>query len=302
MKTKEQEMAERNRVLMVRTGSKLYGTDTPESDEDRVAIFMPNEEYILGFQKCEIIDHRKEGIDFSEYSFLKYVKLAMECNPNILESLFVKGENILSIGDIGCNLLAARGLFPSRDLIVQKFKGYAFSQKHKMTMKKENYDELVFFLEHYLNVDDEHLKQKMGEAFPLSGGYREIGDLKLQDNWTLAKCKKIITARLDRVGNRTKGQAGKYDPKFAMNLIRLLFEAVGFLKNGAIEFPFKESELRILKQIRAGEWQLKDILEYSQQLENKIDEAALTTKLPAHPRFDEIQEFTMRIMRKWLNL
>jgi len=44
-----------------------------------------------------------------------------------------------------------------------------------------------------------------------------------------------------------------------------------------------------------------DIADRIKQLEKEIDEAAVTTKLPAHPRFDEIQDFTMKIMREWLS-
>ena len=44
--------AEENRILEVRVGSHLFGTDTPESDLDLFGVFMPWDENLFGFQRC----------------------------------------------------------------------------------------------------------------------------------------------------------------------------------------------------------------------------------------------------------
>ena len=48
--------AESNRILEIRSGSHLYGTNTPESDEDFVGIFMPPKEYVYGLKSVEEVD------------------------------------------------------------------------------------------------------------------------------------------------------------------------------------------------------------------------------------------------------
>lgn len=47
------EIANKNKILEIRVGSHLFGTDTPDSDLDLFGIFMPSEELVYGFQHCE---------------------------------------------------------------------------------------------------------------------------------------------------------------------------------------------------------------------------------------------------------
>jgi hypothetical protein len=46
-------MADRNKIFEIRVGSHLFGTSTPESDEDYFGVFMPGPELLYGFQRCE---------------------------------------------------------------------------------------------------------------------------------------------------------------------------------------------------------------------------------------------------------
>jgi len=304
---KQEEMAERNRILLLQTGSKLYGTDTAESDDDKVAIFLPDIEYVFGFQKCEMVQTCSKDVDFVQYEFRKFVKLAMECNPNVIELLFCADKNILWKNEFGNDLLDVRHLFPFRDGIVNRFKGYAFSRKHKMTVKKEHYDDLLRWIEKLETYKDNYLFDlKMGDVFkrmiPEKNNFIKAGDIKLQSNWTLKKSYKIIKSRIERVGNRTKSQGVAYDGKFAMHLIRLLHEAFLFLRDGYIEFPFNGDELKTLKEIRNGEWELDGILSLSEKMEKRIDFLIGTTKLPVRQKFDEIQKFTVKMMKKWMKI
>ena len=73
------------------TGSRLYGTSTPESDTDIRGVFIPPEEYYLGFlNKVEQVEDKVSDVTHWELS--KYLKLALDNNPNILELLFVPKE------------------------------------------------------------------------------------------------------------------------------------------------------------------------------------------------------------------
>ena len=71
-------------------GSFLYGTNTPESHIDERGVFIPSEEYILGFAKrIEQIEKQKEGEDSVYTELRKFLDLASKNNPNIIEYLFV---------------------------------------------------------------------------------------------------------------------------------------------------------------------------------------------------------------------
>ena len=89
-----------NRILELKVGSHLYGTSTPESDIDFCGVFVAPKELYLGLQRVEEVDlsiiskkengrNDKDAIDRKFYELRKYIKLAAENNPNIIEQLFV---------------------------------------------------------------------------------------------------------------------------------------------------------------------------------------------------------------------
>lgn len=143
---KERDMAEKNLILKVQTGSHLYGTNTPDSDRDYIGIFIPNKEYVLGLERCEQVEfntnpsssgkkNTKKDVDCILYSLSKFIHLAIQNNPNILEVLFTPQKNIIHINEYGRRLLQAAPFFVSRR-IEHTFLGYAHSQRYKLENKK----------------------------------------------------------------------------------------------------------------------------------------------------------------------
>jgi uncharacterized protein len=138
----EKEMAGRNMIIKVASGSHLYGTNTPESDLDYLGIFIPEEKYILGLSSIEQVDlsiidkaqsgkNTKKAIDFVVYELRKFVNLALQNNPNILEILCVKPESTEYITEYGITLLELRDKIVSQ-LLIDRFYKYSLSQKKKM--------------------------------------------------------------------------------------------------------------------------------------------------------------------------
>ena len=81
-------------LLKIKTGSHLYGTVTPQSDEDFVGIFIPNAEDLLGIHRVEEFDlstkksnetrrNNENDVDTTYYSIQKYIRLLLQNNPNI---------------------------------------------------------------------------------------------------------------------------------------------------------------------------------------------------------------------------
>ena len=140
--TKEQEMAKRNLIFKAMVGSKLYGTDTKKSDRDYVGIFIPDKEYILGLKRCEQVEFRtnpsssghrnsKDDIDMTLYSLPKFIKLASENNPNIVELFFIDDKHIMECTSYGKRLIESFPFFISKKA-KHKFSGYAHSQRQKI--------------------------------------------------------------------------------------------------------------------------------------------------------------------------
>lgn len=138
---KEKEMAERNLIYKIRSGSGLYGTVTEKSDEDYVGIFIPDKDYVVGVFRCEqvILNEKLSGgsrnekgdTDFTIYSLPKFFKLARDNNPNIVEIFFANHTATIFCNKFGKKLRENYPLFLSKKAY-HTFKGYAYSQRHKM--------------------------------------------------------------------------------------------------------------------------------------------------------------------------
>jgi predicted nucleotidyltransferase len=143
----EQKMALENLIYKIRIGSVMYGTDIETSDEDFGGIFIPNKEYVLGIKKCEqVISSQKSSksrrnmkgdIDYTIYSLPKIMALLGANNPNIIEFLYAPKQCIIWKDQFAQDLLDNKGIFLSKKAY-HTFKGYAYAQRHKLEIKKEN--------------------------------------------------------------------------------------------------------------------------------------------------------------------
>lgn len=133
-------------ILLTRTGSHAYGTNTPESDEDYRGVCIPPPEYYLGLKSINeyntsggknFVTNGPEDIDITVTHINKFVRDALNGVPNNLDILFCRDEDIIYIDDFGKELRAMKKNFLSKAL-KHKFCGYAHAQKHKLIIKKGN--------------------------------------------------------------------------------------------------------------------------------------------------------------------
>ena len=138
-------------------GSVAYGVSSDTSDRDIYGFCIPPRELLFphlageipGFgtpaprfeqlQQHHIIDPSAMGgqgceYDLNIFSIVKYFQLAMDNNPNILDSLFTPDSVVLHLTEIGRHVRDNRRLFLHKGAW-HKFKGYAYSQLHKMDIK-----------------------------------------------------------------------------------------------------------------------------------------------------------------------
>ena len=332
MSNELQVKAEQNKILEIVSGSHLYGTNTPQSDEDYVGVFMPPEEYVFGLKSVQEIDvgikskdkdgkNNTDAVDRKLYEFRKFISLALGNNPNILELLFVNDTNIKYINPIGYKLLAKRHFFPSK-LAAKKFVGYAHSQKHKMIIRRDNFNELRAGYRIMENIEDkltmgqlfDRYQAELDEAYknPLAilpeeniffkketGMHIHCGDICFEPGVYVKKARRMLKERLDKATNRSELVLKYgYDTKFASHLIRLLHEGLDLLNNGELIFPLPRA-YEIL-DIKNGKWDIKDVIKYADELEAKLDDTLKTTKLPATPYYKEIENFTIETMKQHL--
>lgn len=132
-------------------GSESYGVSSGDSDRDIYGVCFPPLTTVFPHLGGEIFgfgsqikrfetwqEHHIAALDFvwdfQIYSIVKYFQLAMENNPNILDSLFTPRRCVLSTTQVG-ELIRER----RRDFLHKgswhKLKGYAYSQLHKIKTK-----------------------------------------------------------------------------------------------------------------------------------------------------------------------
>lgn len=313
------DIANKNKILEMKTGSHLYGTSRPESDEDFVGIFIANENCYLGLTTVEEVDlsivsklkngkNDSNAIDRKLYELKKFVKLAMDNNPNILEMLFPSESSKAFVNEYGNLLLENAHLFPWKN-VKQKFLGYAYSQRHKMQIKVENLDVLKASFDFFSK------EKEKGNAVRLIAEYRDnkellsagvkfyehnfsVGDQSFNPKIFVKDILDRIQKRLDKAGHRTEIiEKYQYDTKFGMHLIRLMYEGLALLQTGKLVFPLPQASL--LLDIRYGKYAMEEVIKLSEILEAQVVEAEKHSPLPIKPRYEEIEKLLIHIVKKF---
>lgn len=132
-------------------GSVAYGVSSDTSDMDVYGICLPPKDLVFPHLAGEIPgfgqqlkrfeqwqEHHVQAVektwDFQVFGIVKFFQLAMENNPNIIDSIFTPRRCVLSSTAVGEMIRDSRTLFLHRGAW-HKFKGYAYSQMNKIRTK-----------------------------------------------------------------------------------------------------------------------------------------------------------------------
>lgn len=119
---------ERRIILEAVMGSKAYGLDTPESDEDLRSVYVAPTRQVLSLAKPkDTIQKNDPDVVIQEVE--KFISLALANNPTILEMLFIPEYRVLT--DEGQLLVNHRAAFLSQR-VRKTFGGYAIAQVKRL--------------------------------------------------------------------------------------------------------------------------------------------------------------------------
>ncbi len=311
-------------ILKNISGSQLYGTNTPNSDQDYNGIFIPAEQYIFGLlrlteesedgtviKKDKNNKNTKESVDIKLFEIRKFINLAIKCNPNILEMLFLNDESIIESSQEYETIRKNYDKFLSKELIYKKFGEYAKTQRYKMMIKLEHYKLYKEFESEYnaLVKQDENYKdelisllieRKLINNLKIKKDSIEFADTHFIKSHTLYKCYKQVRERLSKVTNREELilKYG-YDTKFASHYIRLLLEGIELLETGRLEFPLKYADE--IKKIKSGEYMLNEILKEGENIERKLNTSYENSKISNRADFDFLNNMMIKILKNYYN-
>jgi len=308
-----------NKILEVIHGSQLYGLSTPQSDVDIFGIYLEDKDTIINDyffnseQKGREIDlsdkiklengkNSSDAVDKKFFSLKKYLGRSLNCNPNILELMYVTEENILFENDIAKELKTLRQDMLSKRAFYS-FGSYAKKQAKKGETKASN----LLRLENaeQLITSKTELRECMfyyektewfkGIFEAETHHYKIKGtDFKIVKN---TDCKRAINNIVKIIGSRGHRkkliQDHGVDTKFMSHTLRLLYECEEILLDQYISFPIKgRDEVMAVKQ---GLVPVKDIKRMIELKTKDIETAFERSKLPLSPKTDRIYEFMRRV-------
>lgn len=272
-----------NTAYLTIMGSTAYGVSSDTSDMDVYGFCIPKKDMvfphlsgkILGFDKdlCQFeqwqehhcIDpdalggHGRE-YDFQVFSIVKFFALLMDNNPNIIDSLFTPVNCVLHCTCVGNIVRDNRKMFLHKGAW-HRFKGYAYSQVHKMASKDPR-----------IGGKRRELRDKFG--FDVKYSYHVVrliseveqilteGDLDLQRNneqlkairrgeWTEQQIRDYFTKKekeLETLYVESKLPYGPDVPKIKALLLQCLEEHFGSLDKAIV---VQDRNTDILREIKA---------------------------------------------------
>jgi predicted nucleotidyltransferase len=291
----------RKTIFKLESGSYLYGTNTESSDKDYISVFIPTNYDLLSLQKCEFIDestknssedrrNTSEDIDNHQYSISNYLRLVLQGNPNLTETLFATQPIVLTeefrIFKDNPEKLISRGVYNS-------FTGFAVSQKKKLEYKAQRFNQLSQSLSH---LEDNYATQI---ADPDAGMGEQLASW-LNENLTAYKGGKHTTNSFHKnlplkiIYEKIKKEYEDYgwrshtdtfttlgyDVKFASHAIRLYHEGAALLNNGRLEFPISGKAFDDIMAVKNGKLSLEQFYTLCDEYEELNRKAYEKTILP----------------------
>lgn len=263
-------------------GSVAYGVSSDTSDCDIYGFCLPPKELVFphlagdipgfGAQKPRFDVYQQHHIndpsalggqgrefDVTVFSIVRFFHLAMENNPNIIDSLFTPASCVIHSTQIGERVRENRRIFLHKGAW-HKFKGYAYSQLHKMEIKSPQEGsrraELVEqhgfdskFAYHTVRLLDEVEQILMGGDIDLQRDKERLKAIR-RGEWTAQQVKDFFTQKerdLEAAYQSSTLPHGPDEERIKALLLECLEAHFGSLEK-AVVVPGREREL--LAQIK----------------------------------------------------
>lgn len=271
-------------ILRVLAGSRAYGLDSPTSDHDSRGICIPPKAALLGLETFE--QHQDEKGDQVVFGLTKFVRLALEGNPNLIETLFT--EDILFVNEFGQRLLDNRRLFLSRR-VAERFGHYALSQLRRLENHHRWWAKPP--LEPTLADFGAALNNRGTASFPNKEA--RLAFDRAQKDWT-------HFLRWKRERNTARAELEErygYDTKHAMHLCRLLKMGEEILADGRVLVRRPDADW--LREVRGGHFSYEKLLEWARSREQNLKDLRERSPLPEEPDHEAAERLLMGILEDY---
>jgi predicted nucleotidyltransferase len=282
-------LAEERRIFTCKSGSHAYGLNTATSDEDFRGIFIGLPDNLLGLFPVE---HCEYGGDYMVYELKKFISLAKDCNPNIIELLFMDESDVLFSTPYWEALRQNRELFLTRKA-KWTFTGYATAQLKKIRGHKQ-----------WL-VNPQPVEPPLPAKYIKTKHIEGLGQHDVFDQVAYDQAHKTWKQYHEWKANRNEKRAAleeqfSFDTKHAMHLVRLLRMGREILSGEGVKV--KRDDRDELLSIRNGEWSYEKLIEYTEATMQEIDAIYESSPLPHSADIKRINDLMLSIYRDyWRN-
>jgi len=307
---------EKRTIFLCKHGSVAYGLNTPSSDEDFKGVCVKPAACYFGFtQQFEQFEHmgsKSDGIDKVVYSLDKFTRLAADCNPSIIEVLWVADEDVLFIDEFGERLRSIKNDFLSKKARFT-FSGYMMSQVNRIkTHRKWLIDPPKAppsRKEFGLSETSAISKSELGAFDAVQGkGFDVEVSKDVLTVFTREKQFHAAKTSFDQYQNwlKTRNPARAeleakfgYDTKHGLHVVRLGRMCIEILEGKGV--IVKRPDREELLSIRSGQWSYDQLLEEATKLDNKAEELYATSPLRKEPDRAKLDAVVIDITQRYLS-
>lgn len=282
-----------NLIYLVTHGSRAYGLHRPDSDYDVKGVLVVPNNILFGYttnfeQSINNQDLHNylsmKDVDSTVYGLQKFMKLAADCNPNIIEVLWVDDDDVLFQETAGKLLRKHRDLFISLKA-KYTFSGYAHAQLKRIETHRRW---LLYPPEKAPQRADfglpDHEKLVSNDALGTVNKLEEGGHTFSTDLMEAIKKEKRYATALtqwNQYQNWKKTRNPKraemeakygYDLKHACHLTRLLCMCVEILQGKGVLVNRKKHNGTELRSILNGGWSYDRLIGVAKDLEAEADD------------------------------
>jgi uncharacterized protein len=294
-------------------GSTAYGLARAESDIDLKGVVVGPRSWYLGYTAGP--EQLELSPDHVRFDIRKYVRLAAEANPTLLEMLFTDPEHHRIVTEAGQLLLDHRHAFLSRH-IANRFGGYALSQLKRIKTHRAHLlhppTHAPMRAEFKLPEHTVIPADQLAAAEALLGDERNdviAADVSPNFLELLARERRYKTAKQQwsayQSWLRTRNPARSdleakfgYDTKHAMHLIRLQRMGLEALTTG--ELIVTRPDRDELLGIRDGMWSYDQLEAAADENDQQLRSAATNSPLPMEPDTILLESLCVEIIGRHL--
>ena len=302
-----------NTILRTLHGSRAYGTNVETSDYDYKGVAVaPLDTYVgfaRNFEQHETYVSKGHDRDEVIYDIRKFFKLASDCNPNILEILFVDESDIISITPIGEKLMEMRDDFISKKA-KYTFTGYAISQLKRIKghrgwlldppKKKPEREDYGLPIDTKMSTSERGAYEHVSKTEVLPDHIMRL--LTKEKQYAAAKRRwdQYQSWKKNRNKARAKDEAEfGFDGKHAYHLVRLLRMGKEILQGKGV--LVKRPDAEELLEIRSGLWSYDRLISESEEYIKDIDELYEKSSLPKTPQVNKLHQKCAELVLEFHN-